>query len=126
MYPADLVFLNGNVITVNGRNDLAEAAAVSGNRICMVGSSEEARALIGEGTTVVDLHGRTLLPGFIDAHIHLTLLALLAGEYLDINSDELRTIMNRLSGIRGVVEVLRAGRRSNIRRLNPGKKEETV
>ena len=42
------------------------------------------------------------------------------------NSDELRTIMNRLSGIRGVVEVLRAGRRSNIRRLNPGKKEETV
>ena len=92
MYPADLVFLNGNVITVNGRNDLAEAAAVSGNRICMVGSSEEARALIGEGTTVVDLHGRTLLPGFIDAHIHLTLLALLAGEYLDINSDELRTI----------------------------------
>ena len=42
------------------------------------------------------------------------------------NSDELRTIMNRLSGIRGVVEMLRAGRRSNIRRLNPGKKEETV
>lgn len=92
MNQADIVLTHGNVITVNEKNETAEAVAVSGNRICMVGTSEEAQAYIGENTTVVDLRGRTLLPGFIDAHMHLTLTALLAGEYLDVNSDDVRTI----------------------------------
>ena len=89
MRAADTVFLHGHVITVNEKDEIAEAVAVSGNQICMVGTSEEVQAAIGAETKVIDLRGRTLMPGFIDAHMHLTLLALLAGEYLDVNSDQL-------------------------------------
>ena len=92
MRAADTVFLHGHVITVNEKDEIAEAVAVSGNQICMVGTSEEVQAAIGTETKVIDLRGRTLMPGFIDAHMHLTLLALLAGEYLDVNSDQLPTI----------------------------------
>ena len=80
MRAADTVFLHGHVITVNEKDEIAEAVAVSGNQICMVGTSEEVQAAIGAETKVIDLRGRTLMPGFIDAHMHLTLLALLAGE----------------------------------------------
>ena len=92
MRAADTVFLHGHVITVNEKDEIAEAVAVSGNQICMVGTSEEVQAAIGTETKGIDLRGRTLMPGFIDAHMHLTLLALLAGEYLDVNSDQLPTI----------------------------------
>ena len=75
MRAADTVFLHGHVITVNEKDEIAEAVAVSGNQICMVGTSEEVQAAIGAETKVIDLRGRTLMPGFIDAHMHLTLLA---------------------------------------------------
>ncbi len=59
---ADLAFINGRVITVNGRDDIAEAVAVVGNRIVRVGSNESIRALIGNSTRVLDLAGRALTP----------------------------------------------------------------
>jgi len=68
---ADLAFINGRVITVNGRNDIAEAVAVMGNRIVRVGSNESIRALIGNGTRVLDLAGRALTPGFVENHMHI-------------------------------------------------------
>ena len=68
--PADLIFRNGNVITIDDARPTAEAVAVVGNRIARVGTNEEVRAEIGPGTRVVDLAGRTLLPGFNDNHTH--------------------------------------------------------
>lgn len=68
--PADLVFLNGTVITIDPARPAAEAVAVIGNRIARVGTSDEVREEIGPGTRVVDLAGRTLLPGFNDNHTH--------------------------------------------------------
>ncbi len=67
---ADLVFLEGSVITVDPRDRTCEAAAVTGNRIVYTGDSKTARRWIGKRTRVVDLKGRSLLPGFIDAHCH--------------------------------------------------------
>lgn len=67
---ADLVFLNGPIITVDDRNPTAEAVAVLGNRISRVGSAEAVRAEIGPATRVVDLGGRALLPGLNDNHNH--------------------------------------------------------
>lgn len=67
---ADLVFLNGTVITIDDARPAAEAVAVVGNRIARVGTSGEAREEVGPGTRVVDLDGRTLLPGFNDNHTH--------------------------------------------------------
>ncbi|MDR1396440.1 MAG: amidohydrolase [Desulfarculales bacterium] len=68
---ADKVFINGEVITVNRANQTAEALAVKGNKITFVGSSREAREHIGSQTELIDLKGKSLLPGFIDAHQHL-------------------------------------------------------
>ncbi|MFF2858249.1 amidohydrolase, partial [Peribacillus sp. NPDC058002] len=70
---ADIVFMNGEVITVNQKNEVAEALAIKGNRISAVGTNHEIKAFIGEETNVVDLQGKSLLPGFIDSHIHLIL-----------------------------------------------------
>jgi predicted amidohydrolase YtcJ len=68
----EIIFTGGQVHTVNASNDLVEAVAVGGGRILAVGSSADMRALAGPGTREVALRGRSLLPGFIDAHCHLT------------------------------------------------------
>jgi predicted amidohydrolase YtcJ len=68
--PADLVLKNAVVHTVDARRPRAEAVAVRGNRIVAVGSSAEMEALVGAGTRVLDLVGRTVVPGFDDSHAH--------------------------------------------------------
>ena len=73
---ADVIFHNGKVITVDARDTVAEAAAVTGNKVSAVGSEAEVLRAKGEGTRVVDLAGRVLLPGFNDAHTHLELTSL--------------------------------------------------
>lgn len=69
---ADVVFTGGVVHTVDPTNQIAEAVAVSDGRILAVGSNAEVSATAGPGTRRVDLSGRSLLPGFIDAHQHFT------------------------------------------------------
>jgi predicted amidohydrolase YtcJ len=70
--PADIVFINGKVATVNAKDEITEALAVRGNRILRVGRSEYVEASIGPETKIVNLEGRTLLPGFVENHIHMT------------------------------------------------------
>ncbi len=69
--PADLLFTGGVVHTVDAANAIAEAAAVHDGRILAAGSNASVRPLAGPGTRTIDLRGRSLLPGFIDAHCHL-------------------------------------------------------
>ena len=68
---ADIVFKNGNVYTVNDKSPRAEAIAVTKDRIVFVGSNAEAQKFVGSKTRVVDLQGKTVLPGFTDSHQHL-------------------------------------------------------
>ncbi|MYM24247.1 amidohydrolase family protein [Duganella sp. FT135W] len=68
--PATLVLIKGQVMTMNEQRTLAQAVAVRGNRIVAVGSDEEIQRYVGKGTRVIDLQGKTLLPGFIDGHVH--------------------------------------------------------
>ncbi|HEY7818457.1 MAG TPA: amidohydrolase family protein, partial [Vicinamibacteria bacterium] len=68
---ADLVLRGGKVITVDARDTIASAVAVKGDRIAAVGSDQEIAGFIGADTEVVELSGRALLPGFIDAHTHV-------------------------------------------------------
>lgn len=70
--PADLVFVNGVVATVDSQRPRAEAVAVRGDRIVAVGTTAEVRRLAGPSTRVVDLAGRLLIPGFIEGHGHYT------------------------------------------------------
>lgn len=67
---ADLVLLNGRIVTVDAEGSVAEAVAVRGSRIEAVGSDEALSMYIGEETVVMDLEGKTVLPGLIDSHMH--------------------------------------------------------
>ena len=67
---ADLVFTNGAVYTVDAARRWARAVAVKGERIVAVGADDAVADLIGDGTEVIDLRGRMLIPGFQDAHVH--------------------------------------------------------
>ncbi|WP_285397007.1 amidohydrolase [Lysinibacillus sp. fls2-241-R2A-57] len=68
---ANIAFLNGEVITVDGQDSIREALAISDNKIVAVGSNEEIKDLIDDSTQVFDLEGKSILPGIIDAHLHL-------------------------------------------------------
>jgi hypothetical protein len=68
--PAELVFFNGSVYTVDAARTWASAVAVAGGRIVFVGEDAGARGFVGPETRVIDLRGRMLLPGFQDSHIH--------------------------------------------------------
>jgi len=70
--PADIVFKNGNVYTASDKAPHAEAIAVTADRIVFVGTNTAAQKYVGPQTRVVDLHGNTVLPGFADAHQHLS------------------------------------------------------
>jgi len=67
---ADSVFLRGSLFTAGMPRSAPGALAVSGGRICAIGSDDDVRGLVGPHTEVVDLAGGLLVPGFQDAHVH--------------------------------------------------------
>jgi len=80
---ADTVFTGGRVLTFDDASTVADAIAVTGDRIAGVGSDKSVLALAGPETRVVALSGRTVIPGIIDAHAHMEregLKQLLAGQ----------------------------------------------
>ena len=68
--PADTVFLNGYVYTVDAHDSTAQALAVSDGKIVYVGDDAGARAMSGSKTKTIDLGGRMVMPGLIDGHMH--------------------------------------------------------
>ncbi len=74
--PADRVYTNAAIYTVDGDRNWAEAVAVSGDRIVAVGGAPEVTEYIGPETRVVDMQGRMMMPGIHDAHTHLLMAAL--------------------------------------------------
>lgn len=69
---ADLVLVNGKVITVDPRDTIAGAVAIAGGRIVAVGTAADLKVRVGAATQVIDLGGRTVTPGLIDAHVHFS------------------------------------------------------
>lgn len=69
-HAADLLLLNGKVVTLDGASSVREALAVRDGRIAATGTSAEIRQLAQPGTHIIDLGGRTVIPGLIDSHIH--------------------------------------------------------
>lgn len=72
---ADLLLTNARVLTLNPRQLMANTVAVSGDTILAVGEAPVLRSLRGPKTQVIDCKGQTLMPGFVDAHLHLLALA---------------------------------------------------
>ena len=67
---ADKIFVNGNIVTVDAENSIAQAVAVKDGKILYVGKTDEIKKFQDSKTVVVDLKGKTLVPGFIDGHSH--------------------------------------------------------
>ena len=66
-----MLLLNGRIVTLDGASSINEALAISGDHIIASGSNDQMRKLAGEATQLIDLGGRTVIPGLIDSHIHL-------------------------------------------------------
>ncbi|MFN3723441.1 MAG: amidohydrolase [Paracoccaceae bacterium] len=69
----DLILTNARILTMDPAHPRAEAIALSGDRILAVGSRSDIEALAGPDTRIIDAQGRTVLPGFVESHLHLVL-----------------------------------------------------
>ncbi len=83
---ADSVYVGGTILTMNPSNDEASAVAVLNGRIVAVGDDAAIMATAGDDTNVVDLTGKTLMPGFIDAHGHFPSAGNIALTMVDVQS----------------------------------------
>jgi len=93
--PADFVFTNGKVYTVDQSNSWAEAVAVRGNAIVYVGDDAGAAAFVGDGTEAIDLDGKLMLPGFVEGHFHTTSQGIIL-HGLDLQTDSMDELLARL------------------------------
>lgn len=93
----DLILFNGNFWTVDPRNPRAEAVAISSGRFLAIGKNQEVLALAAGSAKKIDLGGKTVLPGFIDAHSHPAEAGL---DHLRMVDCDLRSIAEILAALR--------------------------
>lgn len=105
---ADLVVINASVITVDARDSIAAAIAVKGDRILAVGSTAEVKQWVGLKTRVLDLAGKSVMPGIIDAHTHLEGIAAFH-RMLDVHVPPLKNVDEILRKVRERVASVPAG-----------------
>jgi len=100
---ADLILVNGKIVTVDDRFTIAQAVAIKGGRIVAVGRTAEIAKLADAGTTKIDLKGKTVIPGLIDNHAHWVRAA---------EHDELRLdgVTSRKQVLKMLAERVRAAR----------------
>ena len=100
---ADIVLVNGKIVTVDDRFTIAQAMAIKGQRILAVGTSADIRKLTGSATRVIDLKGKTVIPGLIDNHSHW----IRASELDELRFDG---VTSRKQALKMVVDRLRAAK----------------
>ncbi|MFK5923011.1 MAG: amidohydrolase [Verrucomicrobiota bacterium] len=97
--PADTVFLNGKLLTVDAKQTVASAIAIKGDRIVAVGSDKQIKAYQGSSTKTIQLDGKTMIPGITEAHVHSIYVAkgMLGRPYRDYSSiEELQQVIRWL------------------------------
>ena len=93
--PADYVFINGSIHTMDVKNPKAQAITFQGNKITYVGGANGIQAEIGAGTKIIDLQGKMVLPGFVDGHIHAVAGGILMNG-VDLQTDDVDEIFQRI------------------------------
>ena len=91
--PADTVFINGNIVTVDAEFSIVEAIAITDGKFSAVGTNNDISDLAGPATDVIDLQGKTVVPGFIDGHAHM-------------DREGLKHILPSMHGVRSIADVL--------------------
>ena len=99
---SDMIYLRGDIIIMDEKNPAAEAVAVKDGKILAVGSKNEVLKTKGPSTQIMDLGGRTMLPGFIDGHSHFFQAAMIA-DYANVSAPP----VGMASSIAGIIEVLK-------------------
>jgi len=89
---ADMVLINGNIITVSPNNDIVEALAIKDSMFIKVGTNFVIDPYIGDETEIIDLGGKTVTPGLIDAHTHLMYYGQAENEYVNLRPPEVTSI----------------------------------
>lgn len=104
--PPDLILHHGKIVTVDNEFSIVEAMAVRGERIIAVGTNEDVAKMAGPQTKNVDLHGRIVIPGLCDSHVHATGASLY--EY-DHPIPEMDTVADVLKYVAARAELLNDG-----------------
>ncbi len=89
---ADTILFNADIVTMDVARSKAKALAIKNGIILAVGEDQAIRGMGAESTQVIDLLGRTVTPGLIDAHCHLSACGLLGTAYLDVSWPAINTI----------------------------------
>lgn len=99
---ADMIFLGGPIVTVNAKNEEVEALAVKDGKIVALGQQADIKKNWSDlKTKIIDLNGRTLMPGFVEPHVHIVLTSMVEGLWLDLSNftlpyDTLESISTKL------------------------------
>ena len=94
----DVVLINGKILTMDGRSSVSEALAVRDGKIVAIGANASIKSLVGAKTRVVDVSGKTVVPGMIDTHVHFRAAGL--GEYV--------VILSRAKNVAEALETIKA------------------
>ncbi|MEA3351460.1 MAG: amidohydrolase [Chloroflexota bacterium] len=89
---ADTILRNGNILTIDSANTVAEAVAVKDSLIQAVGTVADLDVLVGEATQVIELGGKTITPGLIDAHNHFQVVGLMNSYYIPFLPPDVLTV----------------------------------
>jgi len=103
----DTIFVNGKIVTLDSRSTVAAGLAIAGGRIAAAGSNDDVRKLAGPSTRVIDLGGRTVIPGLIDSHLHAIRAALSFST--EVNWIGARSIEEGLGRIRAAARTMKPG-----------------
>lgn len=106
---ADTILINGNLITIDASNPGAQAIALKGDKILHVGTDDAVRSFAGTGANVIDLGGKTVTPGLIDAHNHLQVWGTLLNIYEPLLPPQVRSLDDMLAKLAAAVSKLPAG-----------------
>ena len=104
---ADTILINGKIVTLDSRSTVAMGLAVTDGRITATGSTDDVRKLAGPSTRVIDLRGRTVIPGLIDSHLHAIRAALSFST--EVNWIGAHSIEEGLGRIRAAARAMKPG-----------------
>jgi len=104
---ADMILVNGKILTLDERSSVQQALAVTDGRISSLGRSADIMKLSGRKTRVVNLRGRTVIPGLIDSHIHAIRAAL--SYSVEVNWIGTSSLAEALSRIRDAARAAKPG-----------------